>query len=86
MYIYRKLKFLPLSYNEEIVNGINEYLGKGYEIEDIIDANDGYYILLALKGNGSCKNVGKYILPNSDKNLIEESNEKWIKTSTLDVN
>lgn len=80
------LKFLPLSYNEEIVNGINEYLGKGYEIEDIIDANDGYYILLALKGNGSCKNVGKYIIPTLDKDLIEENNQKWVKTTTADIN
>lgn len=80
----RKLMYLPYDYSKEMVDAINLYFDKGYEIEDILNADNGYYILLILKGNE------KYNYTYVDKcekcNLIEENNKsigKWVKTSTM---
>ena len=80
----RKLVYLPYDYSKEMVDDINLYFDKGYEIEDILNADNGYYILLILKGNE------KYNYTYVDKyekcNLIEENNKsigKWVKTSTM---
>jgi hypothetical protein len=84
----RKLVYLPFAYSEEIVSIINMYFDSGYEIEDVFNAEDGYYILLILKcsENYAYKHTSKKDL--SDKkninNLIEEE-RKWVKTSTGDI-
>ena len=49
----RKLLFLPTTYSKELVDAINSYFDKGYEIDNILNAEDGYYILLILKGIGN---------------------------------
>lgn len=46
----RKLVFLPAVHSKEVVDDINLFFNKGYEIEDILNADDGYYIILVLKG------------------------------------
>ena len=82
----RKLVYLSYVYSKEMVDAINLYFDKGYEIEDILNAEDGYYILLILKGNENYNNTSKYVLSNLKPNLIEENNQKWIKTNTADIN
>ena len=88
MRMMRKLVYLPFSYSEDTVSIINMYFDKGYEIEDILNAEDGYYIVLILKDNENYayKHTSKIDL--SDKkninNLIEEK-QKWVKTSTGDI-
>ena len=48
----RKLVFLSsLEATKEAVDSINSYFDKGYEIEEILDADCGYYIFLILNGN-----------------------------------
>ena len=84
----RKLVYLPYEYSKEMVDAINLYFDKGYEIEDILNADNGYYLILILKGseNYAYTNVSKIDL--SDKkninNLIEEK-QRWVKTSTGDI-
>ena len=82
----RKFMFLPSVYSKEIVDSINEYLDKGYEIEDILNADGGYYILLILKGGETYDYKHKRNFDLSDKknvcNLIEE---KWVTTCTNDI-
>lgn len=82
----RKLVYLPFVYSEKTVSIINMYFDSGYEIEDVFDAEDGYYILLILKGNENYNNISKYVLSDLKPNLIEENNQKWIKTNTADIN
>jgi hypothetical protein len=86
MVMRRKLVYLSYVYSKEMVDAINLYFDKGYEIEDILNAEDGYYILLILKGNENYNNTSKYVLSNLKPNLIEENNQKWIKTNTADIN
>lgn len=86
MIMKSKLVFLPSIYNKDIVDGINIYFDKGYVIEDILNADCGYYILLILKGNENYNNTSKYVLSDLKPNLIEENNQKWIKTNTADIN
>jgi hypothetical protein len=84
----RKLVYLPCEYSKEMVDAINLYFDKGYELEDIFNADNGYYMLLVLKCNENYayKHTSKIDL--SDKkninNLIEEE-RKWVKTSTGDI-
>ncbi len=80
----RKLIFLPEEYSKEVVDNINVYFDRGYEIEDIIGAKYGQYILLVLKSNTS----GSYL----GYSIIEEGNESynkdyknWITDSTKDI-
>lgn len=82
----RKLVYLPFVYSEKTVSIINMYFDSGYEIEDVFDAEDGYYIILVLKDseNYSYTHVDKF----EKSNLIEEKYEpigKWVKTSTNDI-
>ena len=81
----RKMIYLPNEYSKDVVDNINGYFDKGYEIEDIFNANDGIYILLVLKGNENYK----YTIPDMKRNLIEEKkvmpDEHWYRTSTEDV-
>ena len=83
----RKLVYLPCEYSKEMVDAINLYFDKGYELEDIFNADNGYYMLLVLK----CSENYSYTHVDKDKfenlNLIEEKYEpigKWVKTSTND--
>lgn len=88
MSMRRKLVYLPFAYSEDTVSIINMYFDSGYEIGDVFDAEDGYYIVLILKCNENYayKHTSKNDL--SDKNnignLIEEE-QMWVKTSTCDI-
>ena len=78
----RKLVFLSsLDATKEAVDSINSYFDKGYEIEEILDADCGYYIFLVLKGNENYKYTHKFDLSDSKYPLIEEK-VKWTQTST----
>lgn len=84
----RKFVFLPFVYSKEIVDNINLYFDKGYEIEDVFDADNGYYLLIVLdkKENGAYKHVGNFGLDNKPS-LIEDAYDttcEWVKTSTND--
>ena len=78
----RKLVFLSsLEATKEAVDSINSYFDKGYEIEEILDVDCGYYIFLVLKGNENYKYTHKFDLSDSKYPLIEEK-VKWAQTST----
>ena len=85
MNMKRKLVYLPNEYSKDVVDNINGYFDKRYEIEDIFNANEGIYILLVLKGNENYK----YAIPDMKRNLIEEKktmpDEHWYRTNTEDV-
>lgn len=87
----RKLVFLPSVYSKEVVEGINEYFDKGYEIEDILDAENGCYLLLILANSGCCayKYAKKFDSPEDTCMLIEEqhygSDQCWCSSSTQDT-
>ena len=81
----RKIVFLPKLYSKDIVENINTYFfDKGYEIEELLDAEGGYYIIFILKDNDNYQYIKKYTLSDLKQNLIEED-QKWIKTTTTDV-
>ena len=84
----RKLVYLPYEYSKEMVDAINLYFDKGYEIEDILNADNGYYLILILKGSENYAYVNASKIDLSDKkninNLIEEE-QRWVKTSTGDI-
>ena len=79
----RKMIYLPNEYSKDVVDNINGYFDKGYEIGDIFNANEGIYILLVLKGNH--KYVKNYEYPLT---LIEENKEDlqtWVTSNTNQV-
>ena len=82
MNMKRKLVYLPNEYSKDVVDNINGYFDRGYEIEDVFNANDGIYIILVLKGNENYK----YTIPDIKRNLIEEKkvmpDESWCRTRT----
>ena len=81
----RKIVFLPSVYSKEIVDNINLYFDRGYEIDDILNADNGYYILLSKDNdNYDYSFASKFKLSDENCNLIEE-NQKWVKTTTNDV-
>ena len=78
MNMKRKKVYLPNEYSKDVVDNINGYFDKGYEIENIFNANEGVYILLVLKDKY------KYVT-NSDSSyysypLIKETNKKGAPT------
>ena len=78
----RRLVFLSaLEATKDAVDSINSYFDKGYEIEEILEADCGYYIFLALKGNEKYKYLHNIDLSDSKYPLIEEK-VKWTQTST----
>lgn len=87
----RKLVFLPATYSKVVVDSINEYFDKGYEIEDIIDAENGCYLLLILAHTECCayKYAKKFDSSEDTCMLIEEqhydSDQCWCSTSTQDT-
>ena len=83
MNMKRKLVYLPNEYSKDVVDNINGYFDRGYEIEDVFNANEGIYILLVLKGNH--KYVKNYEYPLT---LIEEKKEDlqtWVTSNTNQV-
>ena len=80
MSLIRKLVFLPAEFSGKIVNDINEYFDKGYDIEKILSADNGHYMLLVYVGNENL-----YAKKDVLSNLIEENNQKWYKTNTGDI-
>ena len=81
----RKLIFLSSEYSKDVVDLINGYFEKGYEVERILDADCGYYIFLILKDCDNYKYSKKHSSDNfSYRNLIEEDNiPTWVETTTL---
>ena len=76
----RKLLFLPTTYSKEFVDAINSYFDKGYEIDNILNAEDGYYILLILKGIGNYVHayVNDYSKPSNGKSKLIEENKNFV--------
>ena len=68
-----------------VVESINGYFDKGYEIEYMLDVEYGYYLFLILKDDENVYSK-KYILSNMKYDIIEENNQKWIKTNTSEIN
>ena len=84
----RKMIYLPNEYSKDVVDNINGYFDKGYEIEDIFNANEGIYILLVLKGHENSKYMFDY--KEVKYPLIEEKKEmdnsnSWTRTTTKDI-
>ena len=58
----RKIVFLSSEeYSKDVLDNINECFDKGYEIEQILNAICGYYIILILKDNINCDNEGAIV-------------------------
>lgn len=85
----RKLVFLPAKYSKEMVDNINYYFDKGYEIEDKISADDGYYFLLVLNVHRNYDFCGQKYPYFEKYTLLEEKSDKydktWTSTNTQDV-
>lgn len=91
----RKLIYLPSKYSKDIVDNINRYFDKGYDIEGILDADAGCYLVLILNNNGNYKYTGvkKLDLPYDKLKLIEENinytsaefPQHWTSTNTEDI-
>lgn len=80
----RKIVYLPFVYSKEIVENINIFFERGYEIEDILNAEDGYYLILILKGSENYAYVKTSKIEKGDL-LIEENCGKaktWVRTTT----
>ena len=91
----RKLVYLPSEYFKDIVDSINSYFDEGYDIEGMIDADAGCYLVLILDNNEEYKYTGlkKLDLPYDKLKLIEENisytsaefPEHWTSTNTEDI-
>lgn len=92
----RKLVYLPSTYySKDIVDDINSYFDKGYNIEGILDADTGFYLVLILNKNEEYKYTGlkKLDLPYDKLKLIEENisytsaefPQHWTSTNTEDI-
>ena len=92
----RKLVYLPSTYySKDIVDDINSYFDKGYDIEGILDADTGFYLVLILNNNEEYKYTGlkKLDLPYDKLKLIEEKisytsaefPQHWTSTNTEDI-
>ena len=93
----RKLVYLPSTYySKDIVDNINSYFDKGYDIEGILDADVGFYLVLILDNNEEYKYTGlkKLDLPYDKLKLIEENVtytkpsellKEWVSISTEDI-
>jgi hypothetical protein len=95
----RKLVYLPSTYySKDIVDNINSYFDKGYNIEGILDADTGFYLVLILDDNGEYKYTGLKKLdsyfPYDKLKLIEENisftssefpQHHWTSTNTEDI-
>ena len=81
--------YLPSTYSKEVVDAINSYFDKGYEIENTLNADGGYYILLVLKEYVNYSYVATKKDYSTDKkiNLIEDGEDipSWVKSATKDI-
>ena len=80
----RKLIYLPNEYSEDVIKAINEYFDMGYEIEDILNAECGYYFILALRSN-SIQKQDSVSVRDYNFTLIEENSNpeyNWVSTNT----
>jgi hypothetical protein len=86
----RKMIFLPDIYSKDVVNAINTYFDSGYEIDDILDAAGGRYIVLVRNCNDNFNYTKKFNLPDIDKCALIEENidpeQRWVSSNTEDVN
>lgn len=82
----RKLVFLPSAYSKEIVETINGYFNSGYAIEDILNADNGYYVFLYLKNDKSYtyKCTKNFDTLDDKYELIEEV-QTWVSSNTQDI-
>ena len=76
MNMKRKMVYLPNEYSKDVVDNINGYFDKGYEIENIFNANEGVYILLVLKDKYATNSDSS----NHSYTLIEEEKKKGVPT------
>jgi hypothetical protein len=95
----RKLVYLPSTYHsKDIVDDINSYFDKGYNIEGILEAETGFYLVLILDNNEEYKYTGLKKLdsyfPYDKLKLIEENisftsaefpQHHWTSTNTEDI-
>jgi hypothetical protein len=85
----RKLIFLSaIEYSENTVDRINGYFDMGWEIEDILNADFGYYLILISKDVDNYDYVKKTNPSKCKFNLIEEnrkSDQKWVTTTTEEM-
>ena len=95
----RKLVYLPSTYHsKDIVDDINSYFDKGYNIEGILEAETGFYLVLILDNNEEYKYTGLKKLdsyfPYNKLKLIEENisftsaefpQHHWTSTNTEDI-
>jgi hypothetical protein len=82
-------------YSKDIVDNINSYFDKGYDIEGILDADTGFYLVLILNNNEEYKYTGlkKLDLPYDKLKLIEDNinytsaefPQHWTSTNTEDI-
>lgn len=74
--------YLPSTYSKDVLDEINGYFDKGYEIEDVFSADSGVYLILVLKYNEIYNS--KYTLDLSDykRTLIEEASKNPDCTTT----
>ena len=82
----RKMIYLPNEYSKDVVDNINGYFDRGYEIDDVFNANDGIYIVLVLNGNH--KYVKDFDLSDCRYPLIEEKKkdiQTWVTSNTNQV-
>ena len=68
--------YLPSAYSKDVLDEINGYFDKGYEIEDVFSADLGVYLIFVLKYNEIYNNEYKLDLSDYTKNLIEEVSKK----------
>jgi hypothetical protein len=78
----RKMIYLPSTYSKDVLDEINGYFDKGYEIEDVFSADLGVYLIFVLKYNEIYNNEYKLDLSDYTKNLIEEVYKKPECTTT----
>ena len=80
-----------MKYHKDAVATINTYFDKGYVIEDILNADCGYYIIMALNCSKNYDYEKKYnfehtLLEEKVKNKYTNTND-WVYTPTSkDVN
>lgn len=80
----RKLIYLPDEYSKDVVENINKYFDMGYEIEEILNAEYGYYFILTLRYNNIQKQDSVSV-PEYKYTLIEEKSSpeyNWASTNT----
>ena len=71
----RKMIYLPSTYSKDVLDEINGYFDKGYEIEDVFSADLGVYLIFVLKCNEIYNSEYKLDLSDYKRTLIEEASK-----------